>query len=67
MSTGTGSMMTVRTALGTSTRDELDEMAFVAGLSRSALIRQILEEATETSEAEGQGREPIGDTRRPRR
>lgn len=45
---GAMAMMTVSTDLGVETRDALSDMAEVQGMSRAALIRQILEEATET-------------------
>lgn len=42
--------MTVSSDLKTETRDALFEMAEAEGISRAALIRQILEEATETED-----------------
>lgn len=42
------STMTVTTELTTETRDALADMAEAEGISRSALIRRILEETTET-------------------
>lgn len=44
------SMMTVNTDLTLETREALADMAEAEGVSRAALIRQILEEATETGE-----------------
>lgn len=40
--------MTVTAVLGTETRDALAELAEAAGISRAALIREILEDFTET-------------------
>lgn len=43
--------MMIHTEVGPDTREALFDMAEAEGISRAALIRRILEEATETGEA----------------